>query len=154
MKKALAIISMMTSLGVFAQPDFSGHWKLNPEKSEFNKVNPSVASTKLVVEQKSGIITYHRNDNPKETLEIDSQTEIEVAGTHGNKTKVSMKTTPDKTGLVEARTYIYAEGQTGPQASKTRTWTLSADKKLLTISDHIEATNGQGYDMILVYERQ
>jgi Tfp pilus assembly protein FimT len=154
MKITLATISIIASLAVFAQPNFSGSWKLNAEKSEFNKVNPSVAPTKLVVEQKAGSITYQRNENPKETLAIDSKSEIEVAGTNGNTTKVSMKTTPDKKGLVETRTYIYAEGQTGPQASKTRTWTLSADKKTLTIQDHIEATNGQGYDMVLVYERQ
>jgi hypothetical protein len=74
----------------------------------------------------------------------------------GAKTKVSTGTTPDKTGLVETRIYIYPSGvRTGNvPTKKTRTRTLSADKKTLTIVDDIEATSGELYTMMLAYERQ
>jgi len=107
-----------------------------------------------LVEQKLGMITLQRNDRAKETLKIDSTASIEI--TEGeNKTNVSMKLAADKKGVIETRNYIYPEDQTGVVATrKTRMWSLSGDKKMLTIQDHIEATNGTNYDMILVYERQ
>jgi hypothetical protein len=140
---------------MYGQADFSGKWRLNLNKSQFNETPGTPAAARLLVEQKAGTITFQRNDLPKETLKIDSTAEIEISAAN-SKTKVSMKPTPDKTGLVETRSYTYPEGETGVVAArKTRTWTLSADKKTLTIQDHIETTKeGQNYDMVLIYERQ
>jgi hypothetical protein len=66
-----------------------------------------------------------------------------------------MKLAADKNGLVETRTYTYPESETSEVAAKkTRTWTLSSDKKTLTITDNIESTQGNVFVMVLVYERQ
>jgi predicted NAD/FAD-binding protein len=88
-------------------------------------------------------------------LKIDSTVFIEISDAD-SKTKVSIKPTPDKQGLIETRIYSYPEGTTSVVAAKkTRTWTLSADKKTLTIQDHIETTREDLiYDMLLIYERQ
>jgi hypothetical protein len=58
--------------------------------------------------------------------------------------------------LHETGIYTYPNGVPGVVAAqKIRTWTLSADKKTLTIKDHIETTKeGLNYDMLLVYDRQ
>lgn len=136
--------------------DFTGSWKLNAEKSKFNNTpGAPAAGSKLVVEQKDGTITFQRNERSKESLKIDSTAFIEISDAE-SKTKVSIKPTPDKQGLIETRIYTYPEGTTSVVAAlKVRTWTLSADKKTLTIQDHIETTReGQNYDMLLVYERQ
>jgi len=87
-------------------------------------------------------------------LKIDSTAEIEISE-GDNKTKVSMKLAADKEGLIETRIYTYPEEQTAVVATKKiRTWTLSSDKKVLTITDQIQASNGDNYVMMLVYERQ
>jgi hypothetical protein len=66
-----------------------------------------------------------------------------------------MKLSADKKGLVETRVYTYPESETAIVATKKiRTWTLSADKKVLTITDQIEASNGDNYLMVLVYEKE
>jgi hypothetical protein len=136
------------------QLQFMGRWKLNLSKTEFNETPGAPAATKLVVEQNSGTITYQRNDRAKETLKIDSTASIEISEGQ-NKTKVSMKLAADKKGLVETRVYTYSEAQTAVVASKKiKTWTLSADKKTLTITDQIQANNGDNYVMVLVYERE
>jgi thioredoxin-related protein len=136
--------------------NFSGSWKLNAEKSQFHDTPGAPgAGSKLVVEQKDGTITFQRNDRPKESLKIDSTSFIELSDADG-KTKVSMKLTPNNQGLIETRIYTYPEETTSVVAAKKiRTWTLSADKKTLTIQDHIETTReGLNYDMLLIYERQ
>jgi thioredoxin-related protein len=145
-------LSKMQNGGV----DFSGSWKLNAEKSQFNNTpNAPAAGSKLVVEQKDGTITFQRNDRPKESLKIDSIAFIDISDAQ-SKTKVSIKPTPDQQGLIETRIYTYPEGTTSVVATKkTRAWTLSADKKTLTIQDHIETTReGLTFDMLLVYDRQ
>jgi hypothetical protein len=87
-------------------------------------------------------------------LKIDSTAEIEINEAN-YKAKVCIKPNFDKKGIIETRTYIYPEGSSGKYATrKTRTWSLSGDKKLLTIKDHIETNSEQVFDMVLVYERQ
>jgi hypothetical protein len=68
---------------------------------------------------------------------------------------VSIKSTDDKKGLIETRAYSYPESETAEVAAKkVRTWSLSLDKKTLTIKDHIETTHRKMFDMVLVYDRQ
>ncbi|MEP7374590.1 MAG: hypothetical protein ABI675_14445 [Chitinophagaceae bacterium] len=154
MKTTILFALLIASVTMYGQSDFSGKWKLNLDKTQFNETPGTPAAAKLVVEQKAGTITVQRNDRAKETLKIDSTASIDI--TDGdNKTTVSMKLAADKKGLVEARVYTYPEGETAVVATKkTRTWTLSEDKKILTITDHIEASNGGNYVMVLVYERE
>jgi thioredoxin-related protein len=137
------------------QANFSGKWMLNLDKTQFNETPGKPAATNLLVEQKADSITFQRNDHPKESLKIDSTAFIEIREAE-TKTKVSIKPTPDKQGLIETRVYTYPEGITSVVAAKkTRTWTLSADKKTLTIQDHIETTaKDRNYDMLLIYDRQ
>jgi hypothetical protein len=135
--------------------NFSGRWMLNADKSQFNETPGRPAAATLFVDHKADSITIQRNDNPKERLKIDSTAFIELSDAD-TKSKISIKPTPDKQGLIETRIYTYPKGVTGiVAAQKTRTWRLSADKKTLTIRDHIETTKaGTNFDMVLVYERQ
>jgi hypothetical protein len=158
MKIAMLLLSLVSTVTMYGQADFTGSWKLNPEKSQFNNTPGAPAAGKLVVEQKNGTVSFQRNDRPKETLKIDSTASIEISDggiIEGSQTQITMKPTPDKKGLIETRTYTYPEEQTKEIAiKKTRTWTLSTDKKTLTIQDYIETNKGHSHEMILVYERQ
>lgn len=158
MKISMLSALLITTVSMYGQADFSGKWRLNLDKSQFNETPGTPAAARLFVEQNAGTITFQRNDLTKETLKIDSTAAIEIstAGAEGSKTKVSMKPARDKKGLIETRTYVYPEGESGVlPARKIRTWTLSADKKSLTIHDHIETTKeALSYDMLLIYERQ
>jgi hypothetical protein len=155
MKILILLALLVSTVTMYGQSDFSGKWRLNLDKTQFNETPGTPAAARLLVEQKDGTITFQRNDRAKETLKIDSTASIHIIEGQ-NKTKVSMKLAADKKGLVETRIYSYPEGTRGVLAAKkTRTWTLSADKKTLTIHDHIETTQeGLNYDMMLIYERQ
>src|SRR5882724_971355 len=154
MKISILFALLMITATMYGQADFSGKWKLNLDKTQFNETPGTPAAANLLVEQKAGTITLQRNDRAKETLKIDSTAEIEISE-GDNKTKVSMKLAADKEGLIETRIYTYPEEQTAVVATKKiRTWTLSSDKKVLTITDQIQASNGDNYVMMLVYERQ
>lgn len=154
MKTIILFALIIASTTMYSQSDFSGKWRLNLDKTQFNETPGTPAAARLLVEQKDGILTLQRNDRSKEVLKIDSAASIEIS--EGDiKTKVSLKLTRDKKGLVETRIYTYPKNRTGEGAAKkTRTWTLSTDKKTLTITDHIETTQGKVFDMLLIYDRQ
>jgi hypothetical protein len=157
MRISIGIALLMSTLTMFGQADFTGKWKLNLDRTQFNEVPGGTGAARLVVEQSKGTIKFQRDDRAKETLQIDSSDGIEIptGGIEGSKTKVSMKSTDDKKGLIETRIYSYPESVTAEvEAKKTRTWILSPDKNTLTIKDHIETTGGRVFDMILIYDRQ
>jgi hypothetical protein len=154
MKMIILFALLFASVTIYGQSDFSGKWKLNSEKSEFNETPGTPAAAKLIVEQKNGTLTLQRNGRAKEVLNIDSTASIEIKEGE-NKTNVSMKLAADKKGLIETRVYTYPETETAEVAAKKiRTWTLSADKKTLTITDQIETTKENNFLMVLVYERE
>lgn len=154
MKIFVLVLSLVFTASAYSQAGFSGKWKLNFDKSQFNNTPGTPASARLMVEQSRDSITFQRNDYPKEALKIDSTASIEINGA-ASKTNVSVKPTRDKKGLIETRIYSYPESEKGEVvARKTRTWSLTSDKKTLTIRDHIETTMGKIFDMVLVYERQ
>jgi hypothetical protein len=154
MKLSIVFALLTTTVAMYGQSDFSGKWKLNVDKSKFNETPGTPAPQRLFVEQKGKEITLQRSDRPKETLKIDSPDDLEVIEGE-NKTGVLMKFSDDKKGIIETRTYSYPETQTAEVAAKKiRTWSLSSDKKTLTIKDHIETTQGKMFDMVLVYDRQ
>jgi len=154
MKIILSVLLLVSTATVFAQVDFSGKWKLNVDKSQFNETPGTPAAPRLLVEQKGETVTFQRNDRSKETLKIDSPEDLELSEGE-NKTSISMKSRDDKKGLIETRTYSYPESETTEVAAKkVRTWSLSPDKKTLTIKDHIESTQGKIFDMELIYDRQ
>jgi hypothetical protein len=158
MKISILFLSLVITVSMYGQADFSGNWKLNSDKSQFNNTPGSPGATRLVVVEKGETISVQRDNLEKETLKIDNTSEIEInaAGVQGAKAKISMKPSIDKQGLIETRTYIYPEGHTGVVAArKIRTWALSPDKKTLTIRDRIETTKERlEYDMLVIYDRQ
>jgi len=156
-KILILFMFFIASVVVYGQSDFSGSWKLNVPKSEFNETPGTPFQSLMSVEQKDGMITYQRNENPKETLKIGDTSGITINNKdfEGGKTRVFMKLSADRNGLVETRVYTYPESETAiVPTRKIRTWTLSTDKKVLTITDQIEASNGDNYVMVLVYEKQ
>jgi hypothetical protein len=154
MKIVTLALALFITVGMYGQADFSGKWKLNSKKSEFNDTPGAPAAGMLVVEQKGSTLTLQRDERRRESLTIDSTASIDIEESD-HTTKVNMKLAADKKGLIETRTYTYPESETAEVAAKkTRTWTLSSDKKTLTITDNIESTQGNVYVMVLVYEKQ
>jgi len=153
MKVKILFVLVIASITMYGQSDFTGKWKLNTHKSEFNDTPGAPAAGSLIVDQKPGTISFQRDERRRESFKIDSSAFVDIEeGDHT--TRVSMKLSDDKKGLVETRVYTYPEGQQGiVAAKKIRTWTLSSDKKVLTITDQIEASNGDNYLMVLVYEK-
>ena len=154
MKATILLALIIASVGVYGQSDFTGKWKLNKDKSEFNDTPGAPAAASLLVQQKAGTITFQRDERRMEFLKVDSAAFVDIEeGDHT--TRVSMKLSDDKKGFVETRVYTYPKTETGiVAAKKIRTWTLSGDKKVLTITDQILANNGDNYVMVLVYERE
>jgi hypothetical protein len=153
MKTLMLFLVLITTVTTYGQSNFSGKWKLNAKKSEFNATPGAPAAGTLVVEQKGSTLTLQRDERRRESLTIDSTASIDIEESD-HTTKVNMKLAADKKGLLETRTYTYPASETAEVAAKkTRTWTLSADKKTLTITDDIETTKGNVYVMVLVYVR-
>ena len=153
MKVKILFVLVIASITMYGQSDFTGKWKLNTHKSEFNETPGAPAAASLLVQQKAGTITFQRDERRRESFKIDSASYIDI-DEDDHTTRVSMKLSDDKKGLIETRVYTYPKTETGiVAAKKIRTWTLSPDKKVLTITDQIMANNGDNYLMVLVYEK-
>jgi hypothetical protein len=68
MKIVTLTLALLITVSMYGQADFSGKWKLNLEKTQFNETPGSPAAARLLVEQKGGVISFQRNDRPKESL--------------------------------------------------------------------------------------
>ena len=53
MKQFIFLLSLFAATIMYGQADFSGNWKLNSEKSQFNDVPGAPVAAKLIVEQKN-----------------------------------------------------------------------------------------------------
>jgi len=49
----------MITATMYGQADFSGKWKLNLDKTQFNETPGTPAAANLLVEQKAGTITFN-----------------------------------------------------------------------------------------------
>ena len=78
MKIAIAFLLLVSTVSVFGQSDFTGNWKLNLDKTEFNETPGTPAAAKLVVDQMNVTLILQRNDRANETLKIDSTSSIEI----------------------------------------------------------------------------
>ena len=68
---------------------------------------------------------------------------------------LTMKCAADKSRIIETRNYPHPKDEMAEmEVNKTRTWSLSDDKKTLIILDDIQSTAGNTYSMLLIHDRQ
>jgi hypothetical protein len=162
MKKIIfALVSIITMQTVLAQKEnFSGNWKINIDKSDFGSAPIFVASAELSVKQTADSIFLDGINVDDNGIRKASSGKYAL---DGNASEKIIRDTvrligffqflKDKKTLVKNQNYIIAS-QTEPYRKLQEVWTLSSDKTILTVQQTVAVTNGMGYSVKAVYERQ
>lgn len=146
---AILALSALCALGQ-GKPDFTGTWRMNIEKSSFDKQGPPKGATVLKVEHKEPKLaeTIFHEPEPKAmgTMEYTTDGSEGSVTAMGNKMKATAKW--DGAELV-----IVTWGSFGPNEMRlTDRWQLSGDGRTLTMLRKYEGQGGP-QDQKLVFER-
>jgi hypothetical protein len=161
-KLFLAMIVVVLAASVAPAQDktnFSGNWKLNVAKSEFGPVPPPTSQTQLI-EQKDNDFTCtfdSDSDNGKEhavlTFTADGkQVVVPADSPNAHQGQFNLqKIQADWVGpsLVVTETGVYS----GMDVLSKRTYSLSPDGKVLTITVHLTLSMGD-LDLKWIYDKQ
>jgi hypothetical protein len=161
-KLFLPVIAFAVATSIAPAQDktnFSGTWKLNVAKSEFGPVPPPTSQTQ-VIEQKDNDFTCtldSDSDNGKEhavlTFTADGKEVVVPADSpnahQGQFNLQTIKADWDGPSLIVTETGAYS----GMDVHSKRTYSLSADGKVLTIALHLTLSMGD-LDLKWVYDKQ
>ncbi|MGA1998432.1 MAG: hypothetical protein ABSG52_00440 [Terriglobales bacterium] len=135
-----------------AKPNFTGTWNMNLEKSNFGGLEAPQSARYLIRHLGAKVEMQFEQDGHVTRVDVTPDGEERV-----------LETGPDTENL--ARVYwsgatLVFEGRIRPMASSnalpvkwTSRWTLSPDKKVLTIDRHI-GTEQESADQKVVFEKQ
>ena len=152
---ALRILPLAVLLGaidqVCAQPNFSGEWKMNPNRSNFA---PLPLPDKLVRK-----ISQHDSHLKIKTTQFGQQREIvtDLAYTTDGAVCKNVIRGEEFTGTArwDGDTLVIQSKREvqGMEIIQRENWTLSADGETLTIGNHIQTPQG-AFDITIVLEKQ
>lgn len=151
----LRILALAVLLGAInhasAQPNFTGEWKMNPERSNFA---PLPQPERMVRK-----ITQHDSHLKIRTTQFGQQREIvtdlayttdgaECKNTIRGQVFTGSARWDGDALLIESKREVQ-----GMEIVQRENWTLSADRRTLTIANHVETPQG-AFDITIVLEKQ
>jgi len=133
-------------------PNFSGYWKLNPEKSDFGGgLAPDAAG--YVIRHIGGRLTFDYTQDSK-TTRVEITTDGQERMTDSNaEAEVWSRAFWDGPVLVFEARQKARPAHPAPGVRWTSRWKLSADGQILTIERQITVPQGQ-LNQILVFNRE
>ncbi len=155
MKTLLAVVCFLAALtaGVNAgvKPDFSGSWTLDAQKSNFGPL-PVPAKFERVIRQNGSTVHVTTNEatgKGEQAIETNFRTDGEFVENRykSGVARVSGRWDADR---LEVETRRELEGK---PLTSVEIWSLSADRRTLTVKNHIETPNGP-LDLVLSLRRE
>ena len=140
--KAVFTIAAFASLGIAAdKPNFTGSWKLDPDKSTFGPIPPPSSMTRKIDHTDPALNLTEDRSGPQ-----GDQTLVFKYSTDGKETTNELMGNPVKATAVwdGGSLVINMKADFGGNEIKlTDKWTLSDDGKTLTDAQHIAAPQGE-----------
>ena len=154
-KNFLAILAAVAALSMTAiaadQPNFSGDWKLNVDKSTFGEIPPPASGTRTIDHQGTSLsydVTQSGGTGDQAyTVKLTTNGKETAGDLMGNPAKYAANW--DGSTLVIDEKVDFQ----GNEIAIKDIWTLSEDGKKLTSAAHIVAPQGE-FDMTLVFDKQ
>ncbi len=154
MKKSLLnylAASMILAVSALAGPNFSGSWKLNTAKSDFGMMPPPSSMTQTIKHEDPNLEVASKQVRDEGEFEATSKYTTDGKESTNEMRGMQMKSTAkwDGDALV-----MNTKGKFGDNdVTIDSKWTLSADGKTLTVSQHFASSMGE-MDMKLVFDKQ
>jgi hypothetical protein len=151
LRSAAILVAACGAVLAQARPDFSGEWKMNPERSNYGSVPKPEKMVRKIVHEDPDLRILSTQSGPRGDL----TSELKLV-TDGKEQILRM-------GNVEVKCTARWDGatlridsrrpfQTGEVVTQEK-WTLSDGGKTLTIATHIVAPRGET-DITAVFEKQ
>jgi len=151
MNTLLAVICFNAALLAAGKPDFSGSWRLDSQKSDFGPL-PVPSKYERVIEQIGAqvhVTTHQATTAGEQAVETRFRTDGKFVENHykTGAARVSGRWDADRLE-VETRRELQ-----GKPLTSVEIWTLSPDRRTLTVKNHIDTPNGP-LDLVLCLRRQ
>jgi len=147
---SLCFFLMAVPLGAGGKPDFSGSWRLDPQKSDFGPL-PVPLKYERVIEH-SGltvhVITHQATGAGEQSIETRFRTDGEFVENH-YQTGVARVSGRWNAQTLEVETRRELQDKT---LTSVEVWSLAPDNRTLTIKSHIETPKGP-LDLTLVLRK-
>jgi hypothetical protein len=153
MKKCFTVFAAfaMTFLAAQSQAaaNFSGEWKLNLAKSDYGPIQQFAPEFMLRTIKHDDpalqISTHSKGAQGETTTELKYTTDGKMAENKGS--KGAAKWDGDKLVI------DWVRDVQGAEVNSHDVWTLSADGKMMTVSSHLTAPQGE-FDIVYVFDKQ
>jgi len=148
MKKLMStlfVIAAAAGMAMAANPDFSGTWKMDPDKSTFGPM-PAPTSMVAKIDHKDPVLAVETTQN--------DQTQTAKYSTDGTETTNSMMGAEAKSKAKwEGKTLVVTSSIDAAQAKFITKYSLSEDGKTLTQALSISVPQGD-FDLSFVFVKQ
>lgn len=134
-----------------SKPNFSGFWKMDREKSDFGKMDGPVSAEYVIRHVASKLVFDYTQDGHTSRVEITPDGDERITESAGETETLTRAYWSGRTLVIEARQRH--RSPTTPAVKWTSRWTLSDDRKLLTIQRHISTPVGDT-DQTVVFRRE
>ncbi len=144
---------------IFQQTDFTGTWKISPERSDFHGAPEFTASKTMIVSRDTAGLIIDRTSISTSGADSASVEKLRSDGTptmlstgEGQTRKLNALWSDDGKTLTEL---VHGYSKSGSQSfSAAERWQLAADNKTLMITKKVNVSSGFTYTVDLVYEKQ
>ena len=145
MSRALLFAALL-AVPLAAAPNLSGNWVLNLAKSQYGQFPaPEIMTRKIQHKDPAlSMSTYQKGAQGEVTTELKYSTDGKPAVNGEN--QGSARWENDKLVIETSRDYQ------GTKLTQREEWTLSVDRKTLTIATHVKLPNGE-FDVKQVFEK-
>jgi len=146
----LALLAVPLTAADPAKPNFSGEWKMNPDKSDFGQLPRPLAYQRNIEHKDPNIRMVAR-----QSTQMGEQTVVSTMRTDGVQTVNPARTGDTKTTgrwLGRDLELTTTKPVEGGEAVTREIWSLSADGKTLTSTTHLKTPRGE-FEVKMVLER-
>lgn len=120
-----------------AAPDFTGTWTLNPAQSQYGQFPAPQAMTRVVLMSESSITMITNQKGAQGEVSTTLKYTLDGKPSENGENKGVARWDGDKLVIESSR-----ETQ-GITLTQRDVWTLSPDKKTLTVQSHVKLPNGE-----------
>jgi len=149
--RTLVAVYFAATIAAAGKPDFSGSWRLDPPKSNFGPL-PVPAKYERVIDQNGAMVhvtTHQATGAGEQAIQTHFRTDGEFVENR-YKTGVARVSGRWDADRLEVETRRELQGKA---LTSVEIWTLSPDRRTLTVKSHIETPNGP-LDLVLSLRRQ
>lgn len=146
-------LALAASAQTVAKPNFTGVWKMDQEKSNFGGVNAPASAQYLIRQTGATVMLQYTQDGHTSRVDITPDGTDRVTETAADAETWTRAYWSDKVLVLESRSKPLSSSNR-PMIQWTSRWTLSPDRKVLTIQRRISMPGSDAVEQNVLFNRE